>query len=150
MVGGHLLFPTELSSLVIACLRDKDQCPFGGTRTRRAHRAGRDLTSPNPRPSEGRGLCIKQSRKASVFCWVTMDFVCSALRRGLRLRVARMTDVAARRQLSNKIAFAEDRIVRGWHHKLAFSIPGANEALACANDGSGARAYSSIFDPVVF
>src|SRR5580693_81367 len=67
MLIRHLLYPSELSSLVaIGRPRTGSGFPrrssldcalrFGGTRPRRAHRAGRDLTSPDPGPSEGTRL----------------------------------------------------------------------------------------------
>src|SRR5262249_16276931 len=68
MSSNHLLFPTELSSHgevdrnrtyasrarhPALSMSYNLKPSFGGTRTRKAHRASRDLASPDTRPSEG-------------------------------------------------------------------------------------------------
>src|SRR5262245_21924490 len=55
---------------------------FGGTRTRRAHRASRDLTSPDPRPSESGRADRRKARRKNDRCDRYRDLTGDACARG--------------------------------------------------------------------
>src|ERR1043165_5871719 len=128
MRSRHLLFPTELSSLVIACYRDKPSlrsaehghaertAPAGISRARTRGRAKDAAYASNSDAKQVFFVDLKHSCERSV------------AQRPVSARASASTSVA--RQLSNKTASADDRIVRGWPRRLVLSIAVAERSMA--------------------
>ena len=107
----HLLFPTELSSLVIACFLDKDRFVRRNTDTQSAPRRS---GSHEPGPEAERRTRVMHQTVAEGKCFfVFLGRNLFATRCAAVALLPQFEQQFGARQLSNKMGLPEDRIVRG-------------------------------------